>query len=133
MLLQHYNDSGVLMINEFGCLINAHRAELRLTLRECAFHAEMDPGNLSRIERGRAAPPQDPEILDRLIAALELTGAEDAQRLRDVAATQNGRIPHDIVANEEVMAALPLLLRTVNNKQLNGAQVEKLVEIIRKS
>lgn len=118
------------MSMDFGQLIQARRAEIRLTLRDCAVRAGMDPGNLSRLERGRVAPPQDSEILQRLTEALELTSSR-AQDLMDVAAMQNGRIPPDIISNEEVMSALPILLRTVNNRQLDGAQVDKLIELIK--
>lgn len=116
---------------DFGEMLQTRRAELRLSLRDCAIRADMDPGNLSRIERGRATPPQNPEILARLVDALELNGTEEGQKLIDVAAMQNGRIPRDILSNEEVMSALPVLLRTVNNKQLDGAHIEKLVDMIR--
>lgn len=121
------------MATDFGDLVQKRRAELRLTLRDFAIRVDMDPGNLSRIERGRASPPQDAAILERLVDALELTATPRGQELIDIAATQNGRIPHDILSNDEVMSALPILLRTVNNKQLDGSQVEKLVEIIKNS
>ncbi len=119
------------MSKDFGELVQGRRAEIRLTLRDCAVRAGMDAGNLSRLERGRVAPPQDPEILARLIEALELTGSLRAQELMDLGAMQNGRIPRDILSNEEVMSALPILLRTVNNRQLDGAQVDKLIELIK--
>lgn len=119
------------MRKDFGEILQERRSKLRLSLRDCAIRANMDPGNLSRIERGRAAPPQDPEVLTRLIEAVELRGTDAGQELFDVAAMQNGRIPHDILSNEEVMSALPVLLRTVNNKQIDGAQIEKLVALIK--
>lgn len=119
------------MTKEFGELLQRRRAELRLSLRECAVRADIDAGNLSRIERGRVLPPQDPDVLARLVDALELVGTPQAQELLDVAAMQNGRIPRDILSNEEVMSALPVLLRTVNNKQLDGARIEKLVNLIK--
>lgn len=119
------------MTIEFGELLQRRRAELRLSLRECAVRADIDAGNLSRIERGRVPPPQDPGVLARLVDALELVGTAEAQQLMDIAAMQNGRIPRDILSNEEVMSALPALLRTVNNKQLDGARIEKLVNLIK--
>lgn len=119
------------MSKDFGQLVQARRAEIRLTLRDCAVRAGMDAGNLSRLERGRVAPPQDPAILVRLADALELTGSTRAQELFDLASMQNGRIPRDILSNEDVMSALPILLRTVNNKQLDGAQIDKLIELIK--
>ena len=119
------------MSEHFGQLVQRRRTELRLTLRDFAVRADQDPGNLSRLERGRAAPPQDPAVLARLIDALELTATPRGQELVDIAATQNGLIPHDILSNEEVMSALPILLRTVNNKQLDGSQIDKLVDLIK--
>jgi len=119
------------MTPPFGELVQKRRAALRLGLRECALRAGIDPGNLSRIERERVAPPQDPDILARLLEALELTDTPEGQELYDVAATQNGRIPRDILSNEEVMASMPILLRTVSNKQLDGSQVEKLIDLIK--
>ena len=119
------------MPTNFGELVQSRRAVLRLTLRDCAVRADIDPGNLSRIERGRVPPPQDADVLARLVEALELSGTPEAQQLLDVAAMQNGRIPRDILSNEEVMAALPVLLRTVNNKQLDGAHIENLVKLIK--
>lgn len=119
------------MTQDFGELVQRRRAELRLTLRDFAERAGLDPGNLSRIERGRVAPPQDATVLARVVEALELTDSPEGQALVDIAATQNGRIPHDILSNDEVMSALPVLLRTVSNKQLDGAQVERLVEMIK--
>ena len=121
------------MPKEFGEILQERRGKLRLSLRDCAIRANMDPGNLSRIERGRAAPPQDPDVLARLLEAVELTDTDEGQKLIDAAALQNGRIPRDILSNEEVMSALPVLLRTVNNKQLDGASIEKLVDMIKKA
>jgi len=119
------------MSNEFGELVKARRAELRLTLRECAMRARIDPGNLSRIERGRSAPPQDDAVLYRMLDALQWLDSDKTQHLRDMSATQNGRIPIDILADEKVMSAMPILLRTVANKQLDASQVDKLVEMIK--
>ena len=119
------------MAQHFGQLVQARRAEIRLTLRDCAIRAQLDPGNLSKIERGRLAPPQDSAVLERLMEALELSGSDRARELMDTALTESGRIPHDILSNEEVMAAMPIFLRTVNNKQLEGAQIDRLIELIR--
>ena len=39
-------------MGNFGEMLRKRRKELRLGLREFALKAEMDPGNLSKIERG---------------------------------------------------------------------------------
>ena len=119
------------MGGRFGAIIRERRSELRLSLRDCALQANMDFGNLSKIERGRMAPPQDPEVVDRLISALGLEGTDRANVLRDAAALENGRIPAGALADEAVMAALPIFLRTAQNRQLDEATAEKLVDMIR--
>lgn len=116
----------------FGELLRSRRSELRLGLRDFALRAEMDPGNLSKLERGRLNPPQDRRTLDRLSMALEWElGSEEAEQLRDTAALENGRIPEDLLEEPEVMAKMPVLLRTVHNRQLDPEEVERLIEIIR--
>lgn len=119
------------MQHTFGELVTARRAELRLSLRDCAIRSGIDPGNLSKIERGKLAPPQDAGLLARLIEALELKDSDAGQRLTDVAAVQNGRIPSDIVQNAGLVGALPILLRTINNRQLDEVKVARLLEMIR--
>ncbi|MEX2532076.1 MAG: helix-turn-helix transcriptional regulator [Gemmatimonadota bacterium] len=114
-------------------MIKQRRKELRLGLREFALRAEMDPGNLSRIERGRVCPPQGDHILERILLALELDlGTEQATRFTDQAAIEAGKLPPDLLTDEAVMAKIPVLLRTVQNRQLDPEQVERLIELIRK-
>jgi transcriptional regulator with XRE-family HTH domain len=120
--------------NDFGDLIRMRRAALRLSLRAFAEKAGMDPGNASRLERGRMAPPEDLDVLDRIAAALEFKkGTPDQERLMDVAAAAKGRVPQDLLSDEEVAAKLPILFRTLRSKPLSGEQLEKLIDSIRKA
>lgn len=116
----------------FGAFVRERRSEMRLSLRAFALRAAMDPGNLSKIERGRESPPQDEGVLDRICAALEL-GAEACQQLKAHAQVENGRIPNEVLSNEELMARMPVLLRTVNNQPLTDEQLEALIEAIRRA
>ena len=118
--------------NAFGGAIKARRGELRLTLREFAKRSKMDPGNASRIERGRLAPPQGEEILARVARALELkAGSAEWQNLFDLAAAANGRVPTDILSDDDAMARLPVLFRTVRNKSFDLEKLDKLLQSIR--
>ena len=120
--------------NDFGEFIRARRAALRLSLRSFAEKADLDAGNASRIERGRVAPPENPEILDRIALALDLRrGSTEYQQLMDLAAAAKGRIPQDLLSDEEVAARLPILFRTLRSKPLSGDQLEKLIDSIRKA
>lgn len=129
MLLQHYNKGATVT---FGETVRERRKELRLGLREFAQRAGMDPGNLSKIERGRLAPPQGQDLLIRLASALEWQqGTPEAIALADLAAVENGQLPVDVLGDEAVMAKIPILLRTVQNKQLPPEKLDELIEMIR--
>jgi transcriptional regulator with XRE-family HTH domain len=94
----------------------------------------MDPGNVSRLERGRAAAPEAIDVLDRLANALELTqGTSAYEQFMDFAAAAKGRIPQDLLADEEVAARLPILFRTLRSKPLSSEQLERLIDSIRKA
>lgn len=120
--------------NAFGEYIRVRRAALRLSLRSFAEKAGLDAGNASRLERGRVAPPESPAILDRIASALELRGGSpEYQQLIDLAAAAKGRIPQDLLTDEEVAARLPILFRTLRSKPLSGEQLEKLIDSIRRA
>ncbi len=130
LLVQHTNTGGAVDI--FGGMLRERRKELRLGLREFALRADVDAGNLSKIERGKLNPPQTREILDRICLALEYdTRSQEAVALRDQAAAENGRVPEEIVSDADVLSKMPVLLRTVHNKQLSPDQLDKLIEMIR--
>lgn len=120
--------------SDFGAFIRLRRAALRLSLRRFAEKAGFDPGNASRIERGKVAPPESADVLDRIASALELAkDSSEYQQLIDLAAAAKGRIPQDLLSDEEVASRLPILFRTLRSKPLSGEQLEKLIESIRKA
>ncbi|GAG32936.1 unnamed protein product [marine sediment metagenome] len=121
-------------MDTFGSMLRERRKVLRLGLREFALRAEVDAGNLSKIERGKLNPPQTRDALDRICFALEYDPAsQEAELLRDRAAAENGRLSEEILADEEIMSRMPVLLRTVHNKQLSAEQLDRLIEMIKGS
>ncbi len=106
------------MTRRFGPLVRRRRGEVQLSLRACARNSAMDPGNLSKIERGLECPPQDELVLDRICTALSLDPVE-ARQLKDIALLDNGRIPNDILENENLMEKMPALLRPTNRHRLS--------------
>ena len=120
--------------NEFGMFVKERRATLRLSLRRFAEAAGLDPGNASRMERGLVPPPEHQEVLDRIAAALELSKrSANYRQLRDLASSARGHIPEDLLSDPEVAARLPILFRTLRSKPLDGAQLDKLIDAIRKT
>ena len=121
-------------MSTFGEMLKVRRKELRLGLREFALRADMDPGNLSKIERGKLGAPQGEEVLNRICLALELDlNSEEAESLRDRALVEAGRIPSEMMEDEEVLERLPVLLRTVKNKKLHSEQLDRLIEMIKEA
>jgi transcriptional regulator with XRE-family HTH domain len=121
-------------MSTFGEMLKVRRKELRLGLREFALRADMDPGNLSKIERGKLGAPQGEDVLNRICLALEFElGSEEAQALRDKALVEAGRIPAEVMEDEEVLKRLPVLLRTVKNKKLDSEQLDRLIEMIKEA
>lgn len=120
--------------NNFGEILRARRVELRLSLRSFAEKAGMDPGNASRLERGRVAPPEADDVLSRIAAALDFEPGEPRfVHLMDAAAAAKGRIPADLLTDEEVASRLPILFRTLRSKPLSSEQLDELIDSIRKA
>jgi transcriptional regulator with XRE-family HTH domain len=116
----------------FGEFFKAKRQALGLTLREFCLNHKFDPGNMSRMERGLLAPPQDREVLEKYAKALELkSGSDDWYTFFDLAAAAKGRLPEELLEDKEVVAKLPLVFRTLRGKRLTEQQLSELVKTIR--
>lgn len=97
-------------------------------MRQFCLKYGYDPGNLSRLERGIYPPPQDRAKLEEYTACLGIEkGSEDWYTFFDFAAVESGRLPVEIMENEEVLDKLPLLFRTLQGEKIS---VEKLNELI---
>jgi len=107
------------------------RLSRELGLREFAHMIGMDVGNYSRIERGLSDPPQKEETIKAIVKALRLS-KDEARQLSDLASTSRGRIPADIVDEVKDYTYLPVLLRTIANKQMSDEQLKELTERINK-
>jgi len=117
----------------FGEFFKAKRIDNSLTLREFCRINGFDPGNISKLERGLFQPPQSKEMLLKYAKALGIKeGSEDWLNFCDLAITCAGKLPDDVVTNQELMTALPLLFRTVRSKKLDEEGLEKLIQSIKR-
>jgi len=118
----------------FGEFLESLRKRARLTLRDFCKAAGADPGNISKIERGLMPPPQGEDILARYAKALGVAkGSDDWYRLFDTAAANQGIIPQDLMADKELVKMLPAFFRTMRGQKPTEAEMQALVEKIRKS
>lgn len=105
-----------------------------LSLREfCATH-DIDPGNFSRLERGVMEPPHGADTLERYALALKIEReSDDWFLLFDLAAASRGKIPVDLMKDEELVKKLPAVFRTLRQKRVDGDELDELIEMVRKS
>lgn len=120
--------------NSFGEFFKNLRKKKRITLREFCIRASADPANISRLERGAMPPPQDTDILERYAKALDIkVGSNDWYTFFDLAATNRGIIPKDLMADHEIVKMLPAFFRTLRGQKPTEEEMRKLADKIRRS
>lgn len=116
----------------FGRYIKALRQAKGQTLRDFCLSNSIDPGNYSRLERGLFPPPQREELLEKYAATLGITrGGDQWFEFFDLAAAARGEIPADLRSDDEVLAKLPLLFRTLRGSHVPPEKLNELVERLR--
>src|SRR4030042_270417 len=118
----------------FGGMLKKLRIEeARIGLRAFSDLINMKPSNLSNIERDRISPPASRKTISQNCDALGLP-IEDPRRekLFDLAAKAKNRIPADVAGAVKEYPGIPLLVRTVANKQLSERKLKELGEYIKK-
>lgn len=119
--------------SHFGEFFKKRRMALGLTLREFCRLNSLDPGNVSRLERGLLPPPQSREILESYAKLLKLKkGSDEWYQFFDLAAAGSGRIPSEFLEDKEILSRLPILFRTLRGQKVPDEQLDELVRKIRK-
>jgi len=117
----------------FGGYFKKKRLEIVKTLRQFCLENGLDPGNISKIERGILPPPQSREKLAHYAKCLGIVeGSDEWLEFFDIARTDIGRIPEEILADSNIVAKLPLVFRTLKGLKLTGEQLEKLARELEK-
>jgi transcriptional regulator with XRE-family HTH domain len=118
----------------FGQLLKKLRIkEAKIGLRAFAGMINMKPSNLSNVETGRIAPPASSEAIKTICDALGLSSNDPRrEKLFDLAAKAGKRIPADIADTVKQQKGIPVLVRTVANKQLSEKKLRELAEYIKK-
>lgn len=116
-------------VKNFGDFFKEMRIQKGISLREFCLKHGLDPGNVSKIERGVLGPPQDMKKLKEYAQYLGIKeGTANWHTFVDLASAGAGRIPQDILSDKESVARLPILFRTLRNKKLTKENLKELVE-----
>lgn len=120
--------------NTFGHFFKEMRLRTGLSLRQFCIKHSFDPGNISRIERGIASPPQSREKLAEYASDLCIDkDSDDWYDFFDYAAAATGRIPQDVMSDEELVKKLPVIFRTLRGQKLSVEKLRELAESVRTS
>ena len=118
----------------FGAFFKEKRIGLKKTLRQFCMENSLDPGNISRLERGLMPPPQGSDKLEEYAKYLHIRkGTDDWYTFFDLAAVEGGRIPEELLNDAKIAASLPILFRTLRGKKISEKKLDELVEMIRKA
>ncbi len=117
----------------FGEFFKNKRLALKLSLREFCLEKGFDPGNLSKIERGLMTPPNSPELLKKYADALNIKkGTDDWIEFFDRAAACKGKIPNEILEDDEIVNKLPVFFRTLRGEKVPEEKLNEIINLIRK-
>lgn len=119
---------------KFAEFLKSLRLSKNFSLREICKIVDYDPSNWSKIERGVIAPPSNTEVLKKWAIVLGLSKkSEDFEKFMDYASIAQGIIPHDIVSDEDIVSHLPAFFRTLRNKKPTKEEIDRLIELIKRS
>lgn len=118
----------------FGEFFRGMREKKGFSLRKFCVENNVDPGNISKMERGLMAPPQARKKLEEYANFLQIpSGSDDWYEFFDLASAESGKIPDDILGDAELMKKLPLVFRTIRGQKISQGKLNILAEVIRKS
>ena len=115
----------------FGGYFKQQRIESGKTLREFCRKHGLDPGNISKLERGRVPPPQNDKILRKYAQYLCLDERE-WEEFQELAALESGKIPA-YLGDADIAKKLPVLFRALKGQKITEEKLRQLVEMIRKA
>ncbi len=119
---------------KFGDYFKALRLKAGMTLREFCVKHSFDAGNISKLERGVFAAPQSEEILNNYAKALKIKkGSDEYLKFFDLAMASKlgAQILHNI-EDDELLNMLPVLFRTIDNKDITQEKLQRIINIVKK-
>lgn len=105
-----------------------------MTLREFCSKHNLDPGTISKMERGLLPPPRSLPKISALAATVGITEeSPEWQEFLDMAYAARGEIPPDLASEEDVVQRLPAIFRTLRGTAPSEEDVRLLMQLIRES
>lgn len=119
--------------SNFGSFLRETRLKKGDTLRRFCKKNNLDPGNVSKMERGFLPAPQDPEKLASYAKALGVRkGSPDWIIFHDLASASSRNFKPREVTDEAVLRKLPVLFRTLDNKDVTEGDLDRIIAYVRR-
>lgn len=120
---------------EFGAYLKELRLDHEFGLRAFSVALRMDPGYLSRIERGKLRPPREDNFFEDVAVVLGLDPKDEKiNKLRDIALGERFEtISRGMGQYAQDVQLIPLLLRTVADKRLSKEDMADLIKEIKEN
>jgi len=119
--------------SRFGAFFREKRLAAGKTLRRFCLENSLDPGNISKLERGKLPVPKSKKLVNSYAEALGLAeGSEDWNTFHDLACVEAGRIPSEVLDDNELMDHLPVFFRTARGQNVSKEELESLIETLRR-
>ena len=115
----------------FGEAFKAHRLNLQMSLRHFCQKNELDPANISKLERNLLPPPKDEKLRGYARALGLVDGTAPWTEFFDLAAAAKGEFPKDL-RDEELVTQLPALFRTMRGDAPSDEQLEHIITLLRR-
>ena len=117
----------------FGEFFKEKRIALGKTLRQFCDEYNLDAGNISKIERGKMAPPTSEEKLRKLAGYLKIEiDSKEWETFKDLASISAGKIPSDL-QDQDTLARLPVLFRKMREHRFSEDELNEIIRKVRES
>jgi len=118
---------------KFGDYFKELRLRSKMTLRHFCEKNQFDPGNISKLERNILPAPSAEEKLNNYARALGIKAGDDEYLTFFDLARASRLIGTDIhnITDAELLNMLPVLFRTLDNKEITAEKLERIINIIK--
>jgi len=118
-------------MGQFGEFFKAKRIALGKTLRQFCLDNDLDPGNISKLERGLFSPPQHKKLKEYAKWLDLKEGTDDWYQFFDLAAAEAGKIPQDILRDKQVVEKLPIFFRALRGKKVSDEKLNQFIQNVK--
>jgi transcriptional regulator with XRE-family HTH domain len=118
-------------MSDFGMFVKEMRTKKGMSLREFCRLANLDPGNWSKVERGKFPPPRSRKVVSDIASVLLIErGSRDWSRLFDLAAL--GHIPAGLLAEPAAGDRINVFFRLAHSDaKLSQAEWDRALRAFR--